>query len=206
MVLVAVVALVIGSFGTATAGGLTKGKVKAIATKVVKKQAPSLTVANAANATNATNLNGQPSSTYLTSAIRFRLPSGGASSTRTYTFAVPAGVYDVDYSVIAQTTAAASFLTCGLYPSASTATGSEGRTYGTPANFGNYWAATGSATLNVASGVATLQCSSGSTFNVNPDPDTLSHVTFTRVNTLTDKNATSSRPANRPSDGSSSDS
>jgi hypothetical protein len=54
--------------------------------------------------------------------------------------------------------------------------------------------------------VATLQCSSGSTFNVNPDPDTLSHVTFTRVNTLTDKNATSSRPANRPSDGSSSDS
>jgi hypothetical protein len=119
---------------------------------------------------------------------------------------VPAGVYDVDYSVIAQTTAAASFLTCGLYPSASTATGSEGRTYGTPANFGNYWAATGSATLNVASGVATLQCSSGSTFNVNPDPDTLSHVTFTRVNTLTDKNATSSRPANRPSDGYSSDS
>ena len=38
LVVVAVVALVIGSFGTATAAGLTKGQVKKIATKVVKKQ------------------------------------------------------------------------------------------------------------------------------------------------------------------------
>jgi len=62
VVLVAVVALVIGSLGTATAAGLTKGKVRAIAAKVVKKKAPKLSVANADNAT---NLAGQPASTYL---------------------------------------------------------------------------------------------------------------------------------------------
>ena len=45
---VAVLALVLGSVGTAVAGpALTTGKVKAIATKVVKKQAPKLTVAKA---------------------------------------------------------------------------------------------------------------------------------------------------------------
>ena len=45
---VAVLALVLGSVGTAVAGpALTTGKVKAIATKVVKKQAGRLTVAKA---------------------------------------------------------------------------------------------------------------------------------------------------------------
>ncbi len=68
LVLVAVVALVLGSFGTATAAGLTKGKVKAIATKVVNKKAPTLSVAHAATAdtaTNASNLGGQAPTTYL---------------------------------------------------------------------------------------------------------------------------------------------
>ena len=55
LVAVAVVALVLGSIGTAVAGpALTKGKVKSIATKVVKKQAPSLSVAHAATADTAT--------------------------------------------------------------------------------------------------------------------------------------------------------
>ena len=47
LVLVAVVALVLGSFGTATAGGLTKSQVKKIAKKVVHKEAPSLSVDHA---------------------------------------------------------------------------------------------------------------------------------------------------------------
>ena len=47
-VAVAVLALVLGSFGTAVAGpALTERKVKAIAAKVVKKKAPKLTVAKA---------------------------------------------------------------------------------------------------------------------------------------------------------------
>ena len=51
----------VGSVGNAAAGGLTKGSVKKIATKVVNKQAPTLSVKHAAtadtalNATNATN-------------------------------------------------------------------------------------------------------------------------------------------------------
>jgi hypothetical protein len=45
---VAVLALVLGSFGTAVAGpALTESRVKAIAAKVVKKKAPKLTVAKA---------------------------------------------------------------------------------------------------------------------------------------------------------------
>ena len=45
---VAVLALVLGSFGTAVAGpALTESRVKAIAAKVVKKKAPKLTVARA---------------------------------------------------------------------------------------------------------------------------------------------------------------
>ena len=72
VVVIAVIALVLGSIGTAVAApALTKGKVKKIATKVVKKEAPTLAVASAAtagtatSAGNATNLNGQPSTTYL---------------------------------------------------------------------------------------------------------------------------------------------
>ena len=54
LVLVAVVALVIGSFGTATAAGITKSQVKRIATKVASKvvnqKAGGLTVARAKTA------------------------------------------------------------------------------------------------------------------------------------------------------------
>ena len=65
LVVVAVVALVLGSIGTAVAGpAMTKAKVKKIATKVVKKQAPSLSVASAATAGNAANLNGLPAGAY----------------------------------------------------------------------------------------------------------------------------------------------
>ena len=53
LVVVAVVALVLGSFGTATAAGITKGQVKKIAAKVVNQKASSLSVASAATATTA---------------------------------------------------------------------------------------------------------------------------------------------------------
>jgi len=47
VVVAAVLALVVGSFGTATAAGLTTKQVKKIAAKVVKKKAPKLSVKNA---------------------------------------------------------------------------------------------------------------------------------------------------------------
>jgi hypothetical protein len=56
LMIVAVIALVLGSIGTAVAGPvLTKAKVKQIATKVVNKAAPNLSVKNAVTATNAAN-------------------------------------------------------------------------------------------------------------------------------------------------------
>ena len=67
IVVVAVVALVVGTFGTAQASGLTVKQVKKIAAKVVDKKAPTLSVAhaktadtatNATNATNATTVGG----------------------------------------------------------------------------------------------------------------------------------------------------
>ena len=86
VVITAVVALVLGSIGTAVAGpALTKGKVKAIATKVVKKQAPTLSVAHAATAgsaataANATNLNGEPSSAYRNPSTTYKLPVQAAA-------------------------------------------------------------------------------------------------------------------------------
>jgi len=80
LALVAVLALVLGSVGTAVAGpALTKGKVKKIAAKVVAKAAPGLSVASAGNAT---NLGGLPATTYLN---RF------AQATSSSSTAIPAG-------------------------------------------------------------------------------------------------------------------
>jgi hypothetical protein len=90
LVLVAVLALMLGAFGStgvANAAALTSKQVKKIAAKVVKKQAPNLSVANAktagtatsaanaANAANAAQLNGAPASTYLDRAIHENLTS-----------------------------------------------------------------------------------------------------------------------------------
>jgi hypothetical protein len=58
LVVTALVALVLGSFGTATAAGLTAHTVKKIAGKVVDKKAPGLSVAHAATADNATTVGG----------------------------------------------------------------------------------------------------------------------------------------------------
>jgi hypothetical protein len=57
VVALTILALALGSVGTAAAGGLTKHAVKKIATKVVKKKASGLSVAQAATATNASDAN-----------------------------------------------------------------------------------------------------------------------------------------------------
>ena len=79
-----VLGFVLGSVSTATAGpALTKKVVKKIAAKVVKKAAPTLSVAHADSATNASNLNGLPADAYLD---RIAFAGGGTS------VAVTAGV------------------------------------------------------------------------------------------------------------------
>jgi hypothetical protein len=115
LVLVAVVALVLGSLGTATAAGLTVHQVKKIAAKVVKKKAPGLSVAHATTAntattaTNATQLNGKGAASYLNSAITVAIPAKpvGTLSTTYNLPAVPAGTYNVtiNYSANFSTTA-----------------------------------------------------------------------------------------------------
>jgi hypothetical protein len=99
LVLVAVMALVLGSFATATAAGVTTSQVKKIAKKqakkVVKKMAPGLSVASAANANNSTLLNGLPASAYQETASVVTLPNK-ATATSNITYAlptVPAGNY-----------------------------------------------------------------------------------------------------------------
>lgn len=97
LVVVAVVALVLGSIGTAVAGpALTQGKVKKIAAKVVNKKAPTLSVASAGNAN---TLGGKPASSYLNSAMVFSSTTAVADSYHTITIPLAPGNYTIGYSV-----------------------------------------------------------------------------------------------------------
>jgi hypothetical protein len=176
LVVVAVLALVVGTVGTTTvansAGAMTKSKVKKIAAKVVKKAAPTLSVAHATTATtatNATNLNGQPASAYQTSGTFFRLAPKAAAGFQTWTFAVPAGTYQVNYNVVAHFAAAGNAPLCYLRSFSAAAT-NEGLDYGTPQPGGTYGTASSNATLVVAPGqTPVLNCSGNANFTVDFD-------------------------------------
>jgi hypothetical protein len=119
VLLVAVaMAFAFGSLGTATASGLTKGAVKKIAAKVVKKAAPTLSVAHAATAStadSATLLGGSTAAQLKTTGYRYTLPIQAAADNRTYTFpGLPAGTYLVSYSLTMATTASA--VSCQFQP------------------------------------------------------------------------------------------
>jgi hypothetical protein len=108
LVVVAVVALGLGSIGSAVAGpALTKGQVKKIAGKVVKKQAPGLSVGHAATAdrattattaTNATTLAGQAASAYLDNAKVYQSVKPAPSENALITIPLEPGDYRVSYS------------------------------------------------------------------------------------------------------------
>src|SRR5262245_40583609 len=93
----AVVALTLGSFGTATAAGLTTHTVKKIAAKVVKKKAPGLSVAHAVTAD---KLNGQPASAYLNPTTTvYNVPVTTSATSHTFAIPVTAGrTYQVSYA------------------------------------------------------------------------------------------------------------
>jgi hypothetical protein len=118
VMVVAVLALVVGSVGTAVAGpALTRHKVKAIAGKVVKKAAPTLSVAHATTATsattaatadNASNLAGQPASAYLDKVVQVAsttsnaVPIGDTNQILgPVSITVPAGVGFVQVNAVA---------------------------------------------------------------------------------------------------------
>ncbi len=84
--LIAVVALVFGSMGSAVGGpaaGLTKGQVKKVAAKVVKKAAPGLSVANAKTADSAKSadrLDGIDSTGFVTTPTGMKVVIAGQVS------------------------------------------------------------------------------------------------------------------------------
>jgi hypothetical protein len=93
LLVIVVVALVLGSLGTATAAALTRGQVKKVAKQVVKKKAHKLTVANA-NA-----LGGVPASVYQDRVAFARITApavlgvtGPGVPLASATITVPAGV------------------------------------------------------------------------------------------------------------------
>jgi hypothetical protein len=212
IVVAAVVALVLGSFGSATAAGLTSHTVKKIAGKVVDKKASSLSVAHAATANtattanNATLLNSQPASAYQTTQYQYRLPSLPSATTRTYTFpGLPPGKYSVDYSTFASGSTAAVITICFFRE---TPSGNlEGLGYGSPAGFGNFITNTGHAFLT-ASSQLTMSCNgNGGTpgsFQLNTG-GAASNVTFTRVDVAVTGTSTGARESDsggRPASGS----
>ena len=96
LALVAVLAMLLGSLGTAVAKpALTAGKVKKIAAKVVKKQAPQLTVATA---NNAVALAGKPASAYLDNATVYTTTITTPMSGVYVTLPLTPGSYHVSYS------------------------------------------------------------------------------------------------------------
>lgn len=196
LVLVAVVALVIGSFGTAQAAGLSKQTVKKIATKVVNKKAPTLSVAFATNAGNATTLNGQPASAYQTKATKFALPVATAVSTRTYTFTgLAAGTYEASFSVEMSTSDAAPTTLCILRGTPGGPNADIFRYGDTPGN--GFATLTGSAVVTVGATAPTLVCSTFTgTFSINPAATTgASSASFVNISTVTNGTAVGSKPA-----------
>jgi hypothetical protein len=194
IVLVAVIALVLGSFGTATAAGLTAGKVKKIATKVVNKKAPSLSVAHAVtadtatNATNAVNLNGQPASAYQNVSFRYRLPTQAAATDKVYNFpGLPTGTYLFTYSVIVTGGSATTF--CYMRPTAANTNG-DGFTY--MVTNGGLSTVSSSGIVQGVGTAINMRCA-GTSFAMYNLSDVSSSVTFTRIDTLTNSNGTAPR-------------
>jgi hypothetical protein len=197
LVLVTVVALLVGSIGTAVAGpALTKGKVKKIATKVINKKAKNLTVASAATAGNASNLGGQPPAAYLNNSHRFRVPTEAPSAVKTFVFdGLAAGSYAVSYQILlsnAQTAA------CSVLPGGG-ATVNEALGYST--TVANTSLVTGSGVValdGVAKPKLICEARPSGNIEIQAGADYPSTVVFTKVGPLTTGTATptlSSRPA-----------
>ncbi|HEX5089391.1 MAG TPA: hypothetical protein VFV89_16400 [Nocardioides sp.] len=193
MALVAVVAFLLGSFGTATAAGITKSQVKKIAKKVVHKEAPKLSVAHAASAdtaTNATSLNGRPASAYQSPALSFRLPVGGAAATtKSYTLnGVPAGNYQFAYTVFGLS---AGQVACYLQTGGATSI-AEGYNGGSDSSFST---PSGSGVVNVTSTAPMLTCygTSANTFTLLNSTQFVSTISMTRIDDITSGTVTAAR-------------
>jgi hypothetical protein len=114
-------ALTVGAMSAAGAADLTKGTVKKIAAKVVKKQAPKLSVAHAVTADSATNagkVGGLTAASLQTTVYRYPLPEEADSGERFYTFpGLPAGKYLVSYVYSGTRSDSSANVSCVFVPS-----------------------------------------------------------------------------------------
>lgn len=183
LVATAAVALVVGSVGSATASSLTRSEVKKVAAKVVKKQAPRLSVAHAATAdssTSAASLQGYGASQLRTTAYRYLLPAQTAATLRNFAFpGLPDGNYLVSYSYLADTESSATIVSCVIFPS----TGARSLAPSTAVNASAVRARGSSvASLTAGSGLS-LSCSStGGSFSMDGFGDNT--VTFIPLDTV----------------------
>jgi hypothetical protein len=179
VMLIAVLALALGSVGTATASGLTKGAVKRIATKVLKKQAPALSVAHATTADTASNLGGKPATAFLnqTTTVLLAPVTGVASFLQTLP-AIPNGTYLVTMNISASFSADGP-LSCLL--ETNTSTDLMQNYSGTFNNFAKMNAAQ---VVTVNSPLKVFCTTNGATMT-SPDGTPANNLSFTRIDSLT---------------------
>ena len=156
LLVVTAATLVVGLLGTAVAGpAMTKGKVKKIATKVVKKQASSLSVANAQT------LAGRPASAYEERAIVYTVEvPGSVDDDEDFRLDIQPGTYAFTYS--ARLLSGDGPTSCVLRRRR----GEETLFVGRDQTTGPDPALSASGVMEVASGdVVVLKCSSGAPFH-----------------------------------------
>jgi len=177
LAVVAVLALILGSFGTATAAGLTTKQVKKIAAKVVKKKAKNLTVANAKS------LAGRPAAHYDNGSYAFRLRASGGSNDWNFP-GLPAGTYHVSWTVLITGATTGEF--CYLEAEAGTDPPYYGFSY--LVDGGGYASNSTDTIVPVAPGaVPHLICDTGG--SLYDDDEYPYWVVFTKVGSVVQKNA-----------------
>jgi hypothetical protein len=176
-VVAVVAAFALGSAGTAVAGpALSKGAVKKIATKVVKKAAPKLSVASAATAGNADRLDGLDSSDLTTSVHRFTLPVQTSSAFHSFSLpGLPNGTYLVTYDIL--TNSGSTPASCAVVPSLAAPSNTVAEGHST-AVFGSAVSISGSAVFT-SGGQTAFECQSSLPFMLSGEVD------LTRVDTVT---------------------
>jgi hypothetical protein len=194
LVVAVAMAFALGSLGTATASGLSKGAVKKIAAKVVKKQAPTLSVAHATTADTASTagtLQGSTANQLKTTGYTYALPAEAAVSSRRYSFpGLPVGTYLASYNYNAFTSAVSVRMQCqfepvgGGTPYAGTSTG---------VNSGSAFNRATASVVLTTTPTTDLYCvTAGGTYTFPTQNVAQSSVSFTRIDIPVSANATAS--------------
>ena len=192
-----VFALVLGASSTATAAALTKSTVKKIATKVVKKEAGSLSVASATTAGTATNalaLGGKPPSAYANDTIRYPLVSTTLSTGKSFALngLSPGATYYVHFHLLLGNSPGTPAGNCQILVPGSP--NILGWTYGTV--FANAVSLDSGAVVTIpGTGGISIACALAATASTFPNNPSFAEATL--LNSVTDRAApaTPARPA-----------